>query len=40
MAATDWNAVAKKEHLDALTVELRKLEDHIREVKGMEEEEE
>ncbi len=26
VAATDWNAIAKKEHLDALTVELRKLE--------------
>ncbi|KAG2441105.1 hypothetical protein HXX76_003957 [Chlamydomonas incerta] len=32
VAATDWNAIAKKEHLDALTVELRKLEDNIREV--------
>ncbi|GFH21477.1 GOLD domain-containing protein [Haematococcus lacustris] len=32
VAATDWNAIAKKEHLDALTVELRKLEDSIREV--------
>ncbi len=32
VAATDWNAVAKKEHLDQLTVELRKLEDNIREV--------
>uniref|UniRef100_A0A7S0RXE0 GOLD domain-containing protein n=1 Tax=Chlamydomonas leiostraca TaxID=1034604 RepID=A0A7S0RXE0_9CHLO len=32
VAATDWNAIAKKEHLDSLTVELRKLEDNIREV--------
>lgn len=32
VAATDWNSIAKKEHLDALTVELRKLEDSIREV--------
>ena len=32
VAATDWNSIAKKEHLDALTVELRKLEDNIREV--------
>lgn len=32
MSATDWNAIAKKEHLDALTIELRKLEDSIREV--------
>lgn len=32
VAATDWNAVAKKEHLDQLTVELRRLEDNIREV--------
>lgn len=32
VSATDWNAIAKKEHLDALTVELRKLEDSIREV--------
>ena len=32
VAATDWAAIAKKEHLDALTVELRKLEDNIREV--------
>ena len=32
MAATDWSAVAKKEHLDQLTVDLRKLEDSIREV--------
>jgi len=32
VAATDWNAVAKKEHLDQLSVELRKLEDSIREV--------
>lgn len=30
VAATDWGAIAKKEHLDALTVELRKLEDNIR----------
>lgn len=30
VAATDWNAVAKKEHLDQLTVELRRLEDNIR----------
>lgn len=35
MAATDWNAIAKKEHLDALSVELRKLEDNIREVGGL-----
>uniref|UniRef100_A0A7S3QKF9 GOLD domain-containing protein n=1 Tax=Dunaliella tertiolecta TaxID=3047 RepID=A0A7S3QKF9_DUNTE len=32
VAATDWSAVAKKEHLDQLSVELRKLEDSIREV--------
>lgn len=32
VSATDWNAIAKKEHLDALTIELRKLEDSIREV--------
>lgn len=32
VAATDWNAIAKKEHLDSLTIELRKLEDSIREV--------
>ena len=32
MAATDWNSIAKKEHLDSLTVELRRLEDGIREV--------
>lgn len=32
VAATDWASIAKKEHLDALTVELRKLEDSIREV--------
>ncbi len=34
VAATDWNSIAKKEHLDALSVELRKLEDNIRCVKG------
>lgn len=32
VAATDWNSIAKKEHLDTLTVELRRLEDTIREV--------
>jgi len=32
VAATDWSVVAKKEHLDQLGVELRKLEDSIREV--------
>uniref|UniRef100_A0A7S0V2T3 GOLD domain-containing protein n=1 Tax=Polytomella parva TaxID=51329 RepID=A0A7S0V2T3_9CHLO len=32
VAARDWESVAKKEHLDALTVELRRLEDGIREV--------
>ncbi len=32
VAATDWNSIAKKEHLDSLTVELRRLEDSIREV--------
>lgn len=32
VAATDWSAVAKKEHLDELTMQLRRLEDGIREV--------
>lgn len=32
VAATDWANIAKKDHLDALTVELLKLEDSIREV--------
>lgn len=32
VAATDWGSIAKKEHLDQLTVELRRLEDNIREV--------
>lgn len=32
VSATDWGAIAKKEHLDALTVELRRLEDSIRNV--------
>ncbi|GAX75488.1 hypothetical protein CEUSTIGMA_g2931.t1 [Chlamydomonas eustigma] len=32
VAATDWSSVAKKEHLDSLTLELRRLEDSIREV--------
>jgi hypothetical protein len=32
VAATDWNSIAKKEHLDTLTLELRRLEDSIREV--------
>jgi uncharacterized radical SAM superfamily protein len=32
VAATDWASVAKKEHLDSLTLELRRLEDSIREV--------
>ena len=32
VAATDWSSIAKKEHLDTLTMELRRLEDIIREV--------
>lgn len=32
MAATDWDNIAKKEHLDALSVEMRKLEGSIREI--------
>ncbi|KAG1678293.1 hypothetical protein FOA52_013914 [Chlamydomonas sp. UWO 241] len=32
VAATDWASIAKKEHLDTLTVELRRIEDGIREV--------
>ena len=32
MAATDWDTIAKKEHLDALSVEMRKLEGQIREI--------
>lgn len=32
VAATDWDSIAKKEHLDELAVELRKLEGSIREV--------
>jgi hypothetical protein len=33
VAATDWEGVAKKEHLDQLALELRRLEDTIREVR-------
>jgi hypothetical protein len=32
VAAADWESIAKKEHLDSLTVEMRKLEGTIREV--------
>lgn len=32
VAATDWDNIAKKEHLDALSVEMRKLEGSIREI--------
>jgi hypothetical protein len=32
VAATDWDTIAKKEHLDQLSVEMRKLEGVIREV--------
>lgn len=32
VAAADWDSIAKKEHLDSLTVEMRKLEGTIREV--------
>lgn len=32
VAATDWDSIAKKEHLDELAIELRKLEGSIREV--------
>eukprot|EP00798_Chlamydomonas_sp_ICE-L_P013971 gene13971-19914_t len=32
VAATDWSSIAKKEHLDDLGVELRRLDDSIREV--------
>ncbi len=32
MAATDWDSIAKKEHLDQLGVEMRKLEGQIREI--------
>lgn len=32
VAATDWESIAKKEHLDELSVEMRKLEGSIREI--------
>lgn len=32
MAATDWDTIAKKEHLDQLSVEMRKVEGQIREI--------
>ena len=32
VAATDWDAIAKKEHLDALSVEMRKVEGAVREI--------
>jgi len=32
VAATDWDTIAKKEHLDQLSVEMRKLEGAIREI--------
>ncbi|GBF95257.1 hypothetical protein Rsub_08288 [Raphidocelis subcapitata] len=32
VAATDWDTIAKKEHLDALSVEMRKVEGAIREI--------
>jgi p24 family protein delta-1 len=32
VAATDWQSLAKKEHLDELTIELRRLEESLREV--------
>lgn len=32
VAATDWDTIAKKEHLDQLSVEMRKVEGQIREI--------
>jgi hypothetical protein len=32
VAATDWDTIAKKEHLDQLSVEMRKVEGAIREI--------
>jgi hypothetical protein len=32
VAASDWDAIAKKEHLDELSVEMRKVEGQIREI--------
>lgn len=32
VAATDWDSIAKKEHLDQLGIEMRKLEGQIREI--------
>jgi hypothetical protein len=32
VSATDWDTIAKKEHLDQLSVEMRKLEGTIREI--------
>lgn len=32
VAATDWDAIAKKEHLDGMATELRKLEQTVREI--------
>ena len=31
-AAQDWGAIAKKENLNAMTVELRKLEEMVKEI--------
>ena len=32
VAATNWDAIAKKENLDAMATELRKLEDTVKEI--------
>jgi p24 family protein delta-1 len=32
VAATNWGEIAKKENLDAMAVELRKLEDTVKEI--------
>ena len=32
MAASDWNAIAKKENLNAMGAELRRLEEMVKEI--------